>query len=89
MSTDKDKQPYKCIYNLSLAGYLMMHKQPIQRIEKNLDRPWRNVYLFNASKEIEKLIEQYKSEKSKEVLNNGINNEKCKNNTKWKNDIVL
>lgn len=73
MNKENNKQPYKCIYNLRLAGYLMMHKQPIQRIEINLDRPWRNVYLFNASKEIEELIEKYKLEISKEENKNGIN----------------
>lgn len=56
----------KCIYNLRLAGYLMMHQCPILRVEKNLGRPWRNVYLFEDTEKLNILIEQYKSEKSKE-----------------------
>ena len=67
------KEKYKCIYNLRLAGFLMMNGIPIQRIERNLGRPWRNVYLFEDKEEISKLIETYKEQKSKEN-NNGINN---------------
>ena len=71
------KEKYKCIYNLKLAGYLMMHGFPIKRVEKNLDRPWRDVYLFEPSEEIEEAIEFYKFKKSKkENKDNGINNER-------------
>lgn len=62
----------KCIYNLKLAGYLMMHQCPILRVEKNLGRPWRDVYLFEDTEKINQLIEQYKTEKSKENKD-GIN----------------
>lgn len=57
---------YKCIYNLRLAGFLMMNGIPIKRIEVNLGRPRRDVYLFEQSKKIEELILKYKSQKSKE-----------------------
>lgn len=55
---------YKCIYNLRLAGFLMMNGFPIQRIETNLGRPWRNVYLFEDNKKIEEMIKIYKEQKS-------------------------
>lgn len=67
------KEKYKCIYNMRLAGYLMLNGIPIQRIERNLGRPWRNVFLFEDTEEISKLIEIYKQQKSKENDNNGIN----------------
>lgn len=58
-------EKYKCIYNLRLAGFLMMNGIPIQRIETNLGRRWRKVYLFENSIKIEILINQYKQQKSK------------------------
>lgn len=64
----------KCIYNLRLAGYLMMNKCPILRVEKNLGRPWRDVYLFEETSQLNDLIEKYKQEKSKEDINYGIIN---------------
>ena len=71
MSKDKEKKPYKCIYNQQLAGYLMMNKQPLQRMERNLDLPWRNVFLFNNTKEVEQLMLQYKqmTKENKNVIN--------------------
>ena len=72
MSKDKNKQPYKCIYNQQLAGFLMLNKQPLQRMERNLDLPWRNVFLFNDTEEVEHLMFQYK-QISKEKKKNGIN----------------
>ena len=59
------KEKYKCIYNLKLAGYLMMHGFPVRRVERNLDRPKWDVYLFDQSEEIEEIIEFYKYKKSK------------------------
>lgn len=73
------KEKYKCIYNLRLAGFLMLNGIPIQRIERNLGRPWRNVYLFEDKEEISKLIETYKEQKSKENDNNGFNNRNSRN----------
>ena len=75
------KEKYKCIYNLRLAGFLMLNGIPIQRIERNLGRPWRNVYLFEDKVEISKLIETYKEQKSKENDKDGFNNRSIKNNT--------
>ena len=70
----KDKNiEYKPIYNLRLAGFLMMNGIPIKRVEVNLGRPWRDVYLFENSEKIEQLISEYKKEKSKGENNYGIN----------------
>lgn len=67
------KEKYKCIYNMRLAGYLMMNGMRIIRMEKNQGRPWRNVFIFEDTDEVMKLIEIYKNEKSKEN-DYGINN---------------
>lgn len=67
------KENIKCIYNMRLAGYLMMNGMRILRIDKNLGRPWRNVFIFEDTEEVEKLIELYKELKSKEN-DYGINN---------------
>lgn len=69
------KEKYKCIYNMRLAGYLMMNGMRIIRMEKNLGRPWRNVFIFEETEELMKLIEIYKETKSKENKD-GINNRK-------------
>lgn len=42
----------------------MMHGIPIRRIETNLGRRWRNVYLFDNTAKIEELINLYKVQKS-------------------------
>lgn len=69
----KDKTiEYKAIYNLRLAGFLMMNGLPIKRVEVNLGRPWRDVYLFEDSERIETLISEYKSKKSKGEIYYGI-----------------
>lgn len=70
---------YKCIYNLRLAGFLMMNGIPIQRIETNLGRRWRNVYLFENNTKIEEFINLYKQQKSKgECIYVNIKNSKNK-----------
>ena len=69
------KENIKCIYNMRLAGYLMMNGIRIIRMEKNLGRPWRNVFIFEDTDEVIKLIEIYKNEKSKENTD-GINNKR-------------
>ena len=74
------KEKYKCIYNMRLAGYLMMNGIRIIRMEKNLGRPWRNVFIFEESDELTQLIEIYKETKSKENKNYGINNGRSTSN---------
>ena len=67
------KEKYKCIYNMRLAGFLMMNGIRILRMDKNLGRPWRNIFIFEDNENVDKLIETYKELKSKEK-NYGINN---------------
>ena len=55
------------IYGGMLTGYLMMNGMRIIRMEKNQGRPWRNVFIFEDTDEVMKLIEIYKNEKSKET----------------------
>ena len=78
MKEIKDKQnksniQYTPIYNLRLAGFLMMNGIPIKRVEVNLGRPWRDVYLFEKSEKIEELISEYKMQKSKGEFDYGSN----------------
>ena len=67
------KEKYKCIYNMRLAGYLMLNGFPIRKIEPNIHNTKWNVYMFDYSDEIEKTIEFYKESKRRD--NNGIDNE--------------
>ena len=61
------KEKYKCIYNPQLAGFLMFNGIHLKRVERNLDRPWTNVYLFEDKEEIKELIDKYK----KKEINGG------------------
>lgn len=78
------EEKYKCIYNMRLAGFLMMNGMRILRVDKNFSRPWRKVFIFENSKDIEKLIETYKELKSKENKDYGINNKNSKSSNKFK-----
>lgn len=74
------KKKYRCIYNMRLAGFLMMNGIAIQRIETNLGRRWRNVFLFESSPDIELLIEDYKNQKNEgDIINVNIKNSKNNN----------
>lgn len=55
----------KCIYNLGLAGFLMLNHCRLLRVERDLDKSGRDVYLFKNSDKIDKLIETYKNNKEK------------------------
>lgn len=68
------KEKYKCIYNPQLAGFLMFNGIHLKRMERNLGRPWTNVYLFEDNEKIEDLIDEYKKLKSTEENKDGINN---------------
>ena len=52
---------------------------PIKRVEKNLGRPWKDVYLFEDTPNTEKYINIYKAEKSKGQDNDY--NRDCKNSS--------
>ena len=80
------KQKY--IYNMRLAGYLMINGIRIIRIEKNIGRPWRNVFVFEDTDKLKQLIEIYKDQKSKENTNGDIN-KNGKNKSNWSCSEIL
>lgn len=57
MKTDKIK--YRYIFSLRLAGFLMQRGFVLLRMNRNLDDPTKNVFLFKDSKEIESAIQEY------------------------------
>jgi hypothetical protein len=50
---------YRYIFSQRLAGYLMQKGFILLRLNKNLDDPTKNVFLFKDSKEIESAIQEY------------------------------
>lgn len=75
------KEKYKCIYSPQVAGYLMMNGMRLKHINKNYDRPWTQVYLFENNDSIDELIDTYKKMKSTEDNKNGIDNKRSGSNT--------
>lgn len=57
MKTDKTK--YRYIFSLRLAGFLMQRGFILLRMNRNLDDPKKNVFLFKDSQEIESAIQEY------------------------------
>ena len=70
----EDKK-FKYIFSLRLAGFLMMNGFRILRINHNLQKKDKDVYVFENSKELCKTMEKYtliKNSKEKEnVINEG------------------
>ena len=60
------KERYKYIFSLKLAGFLMMNKQRIVRINHNLDIPDKDVYVFIDTPELNQLMSEYSKRDSKE-----------------------
>lgn len=60
------KEKFKYIFSLKLAGYLMMNGQRIVRINRNLNVPNKDVYVFIDSLELCKLMSEYSNINSKE-----------------------
>ena len=60
---DKNKK-FKYIFSLKLAGYLMMNGFRILRINHNLQKQGKDVYVFEDSEEICKTMEKYTSDKN-------------------------
>lgn len=62
-------EKFKYIFSLKLAGYLMMNKQPILRINHNLSGNGKDVYVFKNTPEVCWLMseysKQYKNSKEK------------------------
>ena len=58
------EKKFKYIFSLRLAGYLMMNGFRILRINHNLQRIDKDVYVFEDSKEICKAMEKYTVDKN-------------------------
>lgn len=62
------KQKFKYIFSLRLAGYLMMNGYRILRINHNLQKDNKDVYVFKDENNIDKAMEEYtKLKNSKEI----------------------
>lgn len=58
------EKKFKYIFSLRLAGYLMMNGFRILRINHNLQRFDKDVYVFEDSEEICKAMEKYTVDKN-------------------------
>ena len=73
----EDKK-FKYIFSLRLAGFLMMNGFRILRINHNLQKKDKDVYVFENSNELCKMMEKYTLIKnSKETENDIGQNCKC------------
>lgn len=62
------EQKFKYIFSLRLAGYLMMNGYRILRINHNLQKDNKDVYVFKDENNIDKAMEEYtKLKNSKEI----------------------
>ena len=67
----EDKK-FKYIFSLRLAGFLMMNGFRILRINHNLQKRDKDVYVFENSKELCKTMEKYTLIKNSKENNNVI-----------------
>lgn len=67
----EDKK-FKYIFSLRLAGFLMMNGFRILRINHNLQKKDKDVYVFENSKELCKTMEKYILIKNSKENNNVI-----------------
>ena len=72
----EDKK-FKYIFSLRLAGFLMMNGFRILRINHNLQKKDKDVYIFENSKEICKAMEKYTLIKNSKETENDIG-QNCK-----------
>ena len=79
------KEKLRCIYNPKLAGYLIFNGVHLKRFDKNFERPWTHVYMFEDNGNIDELIKTFKKLKSKENDKDGINNRRSSSNDTSKN----
>lgn len=63
---------FKYIFSLRLAGFLMMNGFRILRINHNLQKKDKDVYVFENSKELCKTMEKYTLIKNSKENNNVI-----------------
>ena len=67
----EDKK-FKYIFSLRLAGFLMMNGFRILRINHNLQKKDKDVYVFENSNELCKMMEKYNETKNSKENNNVI-----------------
>ena len=72
----EDKK-FKYIFSLRLAGFLMMNGFRILRINHNLQKRDKDVYVFENSKELCKMMEKYNEIKNSKETENDIG-QNCK-----------
>ena len=72
----EDKK-FKYIFSLRLAGFLMMNGFRILRINHNLQKKDKDVYVFENSDELCKMMEQYTLIKNSTETENDIG-QNCK-----------
>ena len=72
----EDKK-FKYIFSLRLAGFLMMNGFRILRINHNLQKKDKDVYVFENSKELCKAMEKYTLIKNSKETENDIG-QNCK-----------
>ena len=68
----EDKK-FKYIFSLRLAGFLMMNGFRILRINHNLQKKDKDVYVFENSNELCKMMEKYTLIKNSKETENVIN----------------
>ena len=61
-----EKEKFKYIFSLKLAGYLMMNGQRIIRVNHNLNVQDKDVYVFVDTPELCQLMSEYSNKNSKE-----------------------
>ena len=76
----EDKK-FKYIFSLRLAGFLMMNGFRILRINHNLQKKDKDVYVFENSNELCKMMEKYNEIKNSKENNNVID-KRSRNNYK-------
>lgn len=59
------EQKFKYIFSLKLAGYLMYNNQRILRINHNLNVEGKDVYVFEDTPEVRRLMSEYTDINSK------------------------
>ena len=72
----EDKK-FKYIFSLRLAGFLMMNGFRILRINHNLQKKDKDVYIFENSDELCKMMEKYTLIKNSKETENDIG-QNCK-----------
>ena len=72
----EDKK-FKYIFSLRLAGFLMMNGFRILRINHNLQKKDKDVYVFENSNELCKMMEKYALIKNSKETENDIG-QNCK-----------